>query len=482
MIVYLQNNLEKIRWGLLLVFIIGYAITYTRFSYAASTYLIYSVLAISSGAILLTQLKSYEKYYSAIWLVLGVFIIVYFIRFYWIAVDPMPVKIMLHPPIYKKMIQDNALFESYRISVISFIAFSVSIVACLYLLRNRYRPSVGPDSVTTGFDRFVIKGLLLSLPIFMLVLAVISHKYQIGKMGVDSGEPLPFRLKGIIFYARYIMIPLLIVLLIYLSGRSDHTLVARLGILLLLTHGVVDMLLRGSRSSLLLCLLLLLFLIMSGGLKLYRNEKILALFLLGLGLFMVPIMTEYRMQRVAQHLPVIDAISMSFSTLVSGGWTTLLGGIEFVLFRMPGIEAVSAIISMDAEPLGMRAIDVFQSKQGMAGYLTHDVYLYPQEVNNLAAPGFIGWLYLVRGVSAVAIGSIVLAIVVTVGWYSLDSGYLTCSPVAQTFFLWMLFHGLTEGTFDSMLFMLVVGVLTLLVVEVVLRIGSNTTYFQNTKD
>ena len=476
MLDYFHNNFEKMRWLLLLIFVIGYVITLERFSYIASDYLIYSVLAVSSCVVLLSQIKSYGTYYSAIWLTLGVFLVVYFVRFYWIAVDPLPVKTMLHTPVYNNMIQDAALFQGFRVSVISFIMLSVSISIMIFFSRDRKDNLVNQRGAITSFDWFNIKALIIFLPVLMLALAFISHKYHIGEMGADSGEPLPFRLKGVIFYARFIMLPLLIIFLIYLSERSGHKIVARFGVLFLLSHGVIDMLLRGSRSGLLLSALLLVFLVMSGGLKLHRNEKFLAVFVLIVGLFMVPIMTEYRAYRVVEHLPVVEAILTSISAIGNEWWGTLLSGIEFVLFRMPGIEAVSAIIGMDTVPLGMHAGEVFQSKQGVAGYLTHDVYLITRDANTLAAPGFIGWFYLVAGVPAAAIGSVMFAVIVVMGWRLLNDKYFICLPVARTFFLWMLFHALTEGTLDSMLYMLVVGMLTIFMIEFFMRVGGNVLY------
>ena len=451
----------------------GYAITYSRFSYIASDYFIYNLLAISICAVLLSQMKSYEIRYSALWLLLGIFVLVYFVRFYWIVVDPLPVKIMLHTPVYKKMIQDNALFEGFRISVISFAVLGLSISLFLFFLRYRKVSVKQTEPVVTGFYWFSAKSLALLLPLIMIALAIVSHKYHIGEMGADSGDPLPFRLKGVIFYARFIMIPLLIIWLIYLSGRSGHVFVARLGVVFLMLHGVIDMLLRGSRSSLLLSVLLLVFLVMSGGLKLYRKEKVVAFFVLIAGLFMVPIMTEYRMHRVVEHLPVMDAILTSFSVTGSEWWATLVRGIEFVLFRMPGIEAVSAMVSLDTEPLGMRIFDVLQDKQGVAGYLTHEIYLITRDANTLSAPSFVGWFYLVAGLPGVVVGSFLVTIVIIFGWEWLGSKYFICSSVARTFFLWVLFTGLTEGTLDSMSYMLVVGVFVLTAIEIAMRAGTH---------
>ncbi len=206
----------------------------------------------------------------------------------------------------------------------------------------------------------------------------------------------------------------------------------------------------------------------------------LAFVVLILGLFMIPIMTEYRQLRLLEHLTVIDALTTSVYHLGINSWSTLLAGVEFVLFRMPGVEAVSAIEamtrSMDLEPLGIHAIDVLKSKQGIAGYLTNVLYSIPVESNTLSAPSFVGWFYLVGGMPAVIAGAILLSILVIFGWRLLNSKSLVCRPVVQTFFLWVLFIALTDGVLDSMAFMIVVGVLVLVGFEIVMKLGGATYY------
>jgi len=477
--IYTEANIIKARWLILFLFVIGYIATYVRFLDSESSYLMLNGAALLSFGILLSQIKYYDKKYAAIWLALAVFLMVYFVRFYWIVLDPLPVKIMLPIPVYEIMIRDEALFQGFRVAVISFVTLCLSLSVLLFIAGMVKSSIQKSDNLNAdlGFHWFTAKSLIIFLPLLMLVLAYISHKYQIGEMGADSGEPLPYRLKGVIFYARFIMLPLLIIWLIYLSVRSGHILISRLGIALLLMHGVIDMLLRGSRSSLLLSVLLLVFFIIAGGLKLRRNEKILAFIILLAGLFMIPVMTEYRMYRVTENLSVTNALLTSLSVIGSDGLSTLFRGIEFVLFRMPGVEAISSMVSLDTEPLGMRAIEVLQDKQGVSGYLTHEVYGIEMDSFTLSAPGFVGWFYLVGGVPATIIGSIVLAVTIVVGWMLLGSRYLTCPPVIQTFFLWMLFHAITEGTLDSMMYMLVVGLFTLFIIEtVIMRLGRNVLY------
>lgn len=475
-----QNNIEKSRWAFLLVFVIGYAITFTKFPDESTEFLIFNLIAFFSCVVLLTQLNRYQSDYTAIWLVFILFIAIYFIRFYWIAIDSTAIQVMIPKRVYIRIMEDKTLIDGFKISVIAFSVFSAASATLLYFQQIKNKPESLNISESAAFQWLIAKALFIVVPVLMLIFAIITHKYRIGEMGAESGEPLPFRLKGVIFYARFILIPLMILLIIYLAGRHGHIIAARLGIFLFLTHGVVEMLLRGSRSSILLIVLLLLFMVMAGGLKVYRKEKFLAFFVLILGLFMVPVMTEYRMNRLVEELPIMESIFTAIYHVGINGWSTLLHGIEFVFFRMPGLEAVSAIEAMTKamalEPLGIQTFEILKSKQGVAGYLTNVLYFIPVEAATLSAPSYIGWFYIVGGVPAVIAGSTLLSIFVVVGWRLLNTNYLVCRPVILTFFLWVLFIAFTDGVLDSMTFMFVVGLIVLVVFEISMKLGARSYY------
>ena len=234
-------------------------------------------------------------------------------------------------------------------------------------------------------------------------------------------------------------------------------------------HGIIDMLLRNSRSSLLLAVLLLVFLILIDGIKLRRNEKVFFGVVVLLAFVMVPIMTEYRYIRVNYNLPHIEAFSNALNDVGRNWLMQLFKGLQFVFFRMPGIESLWCMIAWQGEPLGIHSIDVINSKNGIAGYLTYIIYPLRETDNTLLAPGFVGWFYLVAGLPAIVLGSIFAGALSVLGWKFLGRRYIESGPVAQVFFLWMFFLALTEGTLDSMRYMFFVGLITIAALEVGLR-------------
>lgn len=468
-----NEYIAKIKWALPLLFFFGYFLTLKYFDNNIVEYLTYNLLASISCAVLLTQIKSFEQKYTAVWIALILLLSGYFLRFYWITIDALPVRVMLAPDNpYLTMVNDrNALLQAFKLSVIAFTSFSFSAAALLFFMRKQnsqvYQHSASGNSTLSGL---IAKRSLLVIILLMLVLAYITYKYHIGEMGSPSREALPFRLKGVIFYARTIFIPLVILLSIYLAERSGHIIASRLGVLILIMHGVMDMLLRNSRSGLLLSLLLLVFLMLADGIKLRRKEKVFVGVMVMLAFFMIPIMTEYRQIRVNYNLPYIEAFSSALNVVGKDWLTQIFKGLQFIFFRMPGIESLWCMIANRAEPLGIHSIDVINSKNGIAGYLTYVIYpgmkAFP---NSLLAPGFCGWFYLVAGLPAIVLGSLFTGALSVLGWKFLDRRYFESGPVAQVFFLWMFFMVLTEGPLNSMVYMFLVGLITIMVLEAGLR-------------
>lgn len=470
----LELNIVKSRWILLLLFVIGYFLTRAYFNFSSSEYFIYNLLAFAACAVLFTQLKAFEQRYAAVWLVLVIIVTVYFVRFYWITIDPLPVRVMLPwYPYLDMVVKRHQLLYAFKLSVIAFATFCLCSAATLYLLRhwNVMHQEISQSDIRIHW--LAAKLLSIVLVPLMLGLYYVSYKYHIGEMGVAPGEVLPYRLKGVVFYGCTVFIPLLILLLVYSAERSGHNLISRLGILLLMFHGVIDMLLRGSRGSMLLSMLLLVFLVVAGGVRLKRNEKILIGMTIMVAFIMVPVMTVYRNQRVEHGLLLFDALNNAIRIVGDNWWETFSQGIKFVLFRMPGVESIWCLLGQGAKPLGMQSLEIFHSINGIAGYVTYHIYLFKLEENNLLAPSFVGWFYLVAGLPAVAFGGFFAAVLSVLGWNFLSCKHLESGPVSQVFILWMLFIAMTEGTIDTMWRMVLVGTVCLMGMELGLRIIKN---------
>lgn len=463
-----RQYLDRLKWLLLATFPIGYSLTFSLFRDNPVEYFVYTLAVACSCYILLLHIRLFEQHFVATWMVFILFVLLYFIRFYWIALDPTPVRDMLPWNPYKAMVESRvSQLQAFKLSVLAFVSFNLATTA--FVLYARKVGAIRQAVACSTWPVVLAKKILIAITLLAIFLAYLTYKFNIGEMGVSSGEPLPFRLKGVIFYARMVVVPLVILVGIYLAEQSGSFITSRVGVSILIVNGIADMMLRSSRSGLLLALVLMAFLILADGIKLRRKEKMIFVMLLPLAFILVPFMTEYRYIRMNSSLPHLEAFSGSLEVVKNKGLGQVLKGLQFVMFRMPGVESLWCMIAARAEPLGLHSIEIFGSKNGIAGYLTTTIYPMKVTDNTLLAPGFVGWFYLVGGAAAVVTGSILAGICSLKIWELLDKKYLATGPVAKVFFLWMLFLAFTEGTLDSMLYLLFAGLVTMTALEIGMR-------------
>lgn len=281
-------------------------------------------------------------------------------------------------------------------------------------------------------------------------------------MGVAPGEPLPFRLKGVIFYGRLVLLPLMVLAIIQIGNRLERKEYVWIGFALLAIHGASDMFIRVSRSSILLCMLLLAFLSVTGGFRLKRSTVLIGLGLALFTIYMMPIVMQYRLILILEpDVSLVTAFQRAFWSAQGSVMATFLNGLSTVYFRIPGIETTWAIVNTGTEPLGLNTFSAMRGSSGITGYLTHTLYRIEPNYFTLFAPGFVGWLYLVGGDIGVATGASVLAWVCVSLPCRLNYAGTDNGPLFNTFLLWILFLCLTDGTLDSNVLLLVSGVMTL---------------------
>lgn len=410
--------------------------------------------------VLLRRLGKLGPETAAVWLVLAIFLVFYFLRYPIIAFDPAPV-IATHPGSISDSFRDGGLGLNRALSM-SVLAFSIFCAVTTMLLSHESPLHVNAQPASDGRDERVIKFLLFFVPLLMLALGGLAYIYRIGQMGAPPGEPLPFRLKGVIFYGRLVLLPLMILAIIQLGNRLERREYIWIGFALLAMHGASDMFIRVSRSSVLQCVLLLAFLSVSGGLRLKRSIVLTGLGLAAWGIYMMPILMQSRLILISEpNIGPMQAFLNAFWSAQSAALDTFLKGLSTVYFRIPGIETTWAIDNTGVEPLGLNALSVVRGPSGIAGYLTHTLYRIEPNYFTLFAPGFVGWLYLVGGHIGVGIGAAILAWVCVSIPSRLNGANTGNGPLFNTFLLWMLFLCLTDGTIDGNVLLLTSGVVAL---------------------
>lgn len=454
-------RLPQLRWLILLAFPL--ASLFAKFITGSIEPVYYLGAAMAACAWLLYRLDSLHPDTIAVWLVVLTFLAVYYLRYPVLLLYPSFV-VSTHPdaiaPIF---LGDPAgLTNALKLSTFVFVVFCI--VAGGLIQRGAISSSATNLITPKGVDQ-IGRWLFISVSLLIIVLGYVAYAFKIGQMSVAPGEPLPFRLKGIVFYLRHVLIPLLILALICHAtfAKNRHFLYS--GLLLLVIHGISDAILRGSRSSLLLCLLLVFFLWASGGMRVRpKGAAILVGLLLG-AILLLPTIYQYRMLRFEPGVELMYMLSEAFRISNKNMLLVIEKSFETLYFRIPGIETTWAIGSLVNEPLGATFFDTIRNKFGVTGYLNFDIYRVPIEAYTLFAPGFVGWLYLLGGWIGLALGAVLIALLSVCLPRLIFRGYLRWPQLANTFFLWVLFISLTDGTLDSNFLLIATGIATLAALE-----------------
>ena len=445
------------RWLLLLSFPVATVLAFI--AGAGSGQMLWLSISMCACAYLLYRLDTVGPETMAVWLVLSVFLGFYFLRYPYLLFDPSPI-IGTHPNSISALFRDNGagLGKALAFSAVAFCSFCLT---CGALLGRLNAGHMQTNDMPREVSARMADVLMIAIPLMMLILGYVSYVHRIGQMGVPSGEPLPFRLKGIVFYGRTVVLPLMILALINFGTKLESRRLIWIGVGMLAVHGFSDMMLRGSRSSLLLCLLLVLFLIVGRGLRVRRlGLFILAALALG-AIWLMPMVMQYRILRMHSDAGMWVLMQQAFVASNDGALALLKHSLLTVYYRIPGIETIWAIINVDGKPLGSTWWPTVRSPFGMTGYLNFALYHVPLEANTLYAPGFVGWLYLAGGYAMLLLGPALLAwVCVHVPRRIFASGSPNAA-VVNAFLLWILFLTLTDGTMDANVLLIAAGLVAL---------------------
>jgi hypothetical protein len=422
-------------------------------------------------ALLLYRLDSFSPIATPTWLAIFLFLALYFVRLPFLLDDPTRLDMTFAVRLANYFHSGKPdLGLAFTYSMLVFVPFCVAAFGMLSLsgvTKNMGGKLFGEFSETrVARDGFIY---LICIIAIMLISSFVAYKYRIGQMGVDPGTPLPFRLKGIVFYGRAVILPLLILAVVYLGYETNKRWLLISALALLVAHGVSDMLLRGSRSSLMLVALLTVFLVASGGFRLRRGMLLLLGIVVAGAIWLMPVAMNYRILRMETDTGTFDLLLKAFSAGRSDVVAALMDGLTVIYYRIPGIETIWSIIGFNGEPLGQGVLQQMRTPFGITGYLNFDIYKIPMDIYMLYAPGFVGWLFLAGGQFGLILGGALLGIFCVVVPKLIYSFPLYCRPVANTFWMWLLFVCMTDATIDGNTLMLASGLVGLVLVEVMLR-------------
>jgi hypothetical protein len=480
--IQIENTVEASRasrrwaWHLInalvaIFFIAGYLSTRQAFRNQALQYLLLTILSLTFCNLLMSRLNRPIQVTFPVWILLLGFGVGYFLQFFLVVSDPFFVSTGQIPVVLDS--PAHVLIKVYTTTVLGFVTFCLT--SWLLLGRSRARESspTGTVQMTASAAKSTSSVLLVCILLLELIFGYISWVFDIAVMGAENAS-LPYRLAGVVFYTRSVLLPALILLVIWIADQHRLKRKLKLGIALLLAHGVLDALLRSSRSALLYSLLGLLFLtILTGRFTRRRLQVIGAGVLLSLLLF--PVFTAYRYARLASNLiEVIPALRAGLATLPDAGTSEELASntLSSIVFRVTGVNSMLEIMENGRRPLGLlhasRATDFFNN----------EITYLPPDALSANAPSLVGWFYLLGGNEFVVIGMFCFLVGVHLVWNSLRTSNLRSRWVAKASFLVLLIPAAVDGALDLLTWSFMMLGLSIAIAEWLLCRASHSKYLR----
>lgn len=426
------------RWLILLIFLAGYLLSFSKLDGYEIKYALLTIACISACYLLINNIhQPLDK--PPLLLLFGIFIL-FFVQSYWIALFPAITEDFWFSHLRWIAYSPEVLYKTFALISYSFITFCIT---SYIMLRKPLYSRTNTFSKQFDYNKVVL--ILIPLIIILMVFtSYIMYATGICRMGEETVY-LPLRLAGFIFHIRLTLLPALIILLIWCSDKSGDKKRFILGITLLILHGFSDSLLRSSRGSLfILFILLTLFLLITGR---FNKQRVgLTIIVLLLTIFLWPVISSYRHVRKADYTKPIKSSLFEAVDDMSYGETTYaektIIAIESIIFRY-GMHDLLPIIASEPEPLGIRAINT-----SVVNFYTHDVLGYSTDHIHTSGTSFIGWFYLVGRYPFVIIGICIFTALAWILWSAISNMQLLSEPVAKAMYLLYILELCSGGSLD----------------------------------
>lgn len=317
-------------------------------------------------------------------------------------------------------------------------------------LSTTIRPRVIPRTVG---QRLIVTLLLTSVALAAL-LSGVAYIYGIGRQGQFNEQSLPFKLAGMVVYAKTAVLPALLLLQVYWAEASGRRRLARVGALVLIALGLMDMFMLDSRGAAMKHVLLLVLVWWLAGFRLLPLDRTVLLVFLAVLLAAIQMVTSVRLYGEQTAGLSIDQI---------------LQGLNFVLLRITGVDQLMVIQYLGSPIPWDEVWDVLTSPRGISGYYTTALLGVDENLPQTFAPSGLGWFYLVGGLPGILIGAAVIGFAATTLWTALDRVFAGCAPVIKSFFLVTLLMIVSEGSMEAPLVSFLITAFSLKLIDLARR-------------
>jgi hypothetical protein len=459
------------RWLVLAVFPLGYLGTAPVLHYYRGQLLAWTVVATIACALLLTRKRTLKISTWPSWILLGAFMLGYYLKFYVFvplaAAPTLPVFFVIPSQQLNQFADPRIAMDAFRLTT---IGFTVYCLTYFLLLRNVDQGESSYRRVRRKDIQYVVRVAIIGSLILLGGTTAIAVVMNALGAGIEA-EQHGFRILGWVFYSRAVLLVVLMLLVLQAALVTGSRRWLHWAVGLLSALALSELLIRSTRASIVTTAIaaFLMYSIVKD--RIDRKAVLYFLALFAVALFMFPVVTHYRSLRIMEEAVGLDVLARAFTLALenTSAVDSMLFGTAAVLTRFIGIDSVVSLTN-EQTWLGFRGFLTYHSSTGpMSHYFTRVVMGVPDDVVHSDAPSLLGWFLITGGVWGLTLG---FAAYLTFGWLLwmwIWNSNLLVKPLAQVQFLllWLLLS--SEGTLDGLNFWIAALVTSLVACELFLR-------------
>lgn len=327
---------DMVRIGLFLMIPVGYAMTHQFYEQQQDEYLALNVLDFVVMLLLLMSLPRIRPANIMICILLMIFAVGYFFKFYWLAymfehgASAQDLALLFLE--YSKWLTRDLAYQAFETLAFSFAIFGISSVLWLRIFAHQSAP--GAPLPACRIDAAHVQRILLVALLCAVVSGIPRYVFHLG--APDQGLQLPFHLQGVLFFINQSVTPCLIGLALVLAMRSEETRLVRKVLGWFVIWSLLQFALFTSKSVLLLPLLWYALARMAGGIRDTFIDRLIAaaaaLFVLAF-----PFLNLYRLAKSTPGVEVAGQLFDQLSFYIQTIAPDMSSLSDFVLFGLSGI-------------------------------------------------------------------------------------------------------------------------------------------------
>jgi len=399
-----------------------------------------NIISLSAFAMLMTRLNKPFRETLWVWVILCVFCVGYFFKTLLIAsyLDDADIINLINPE--WGWLSAFSLSRGYYWITLAFVVFCVTSWLLLGTTKSVYLREKVIESKRGSYHRTM--SFLLVITILSIFLMLLRVKLGIGIMGVQT-DRLPFRMDTIIFRLQSYVLPVLFLLVVWVTERERWWRGWLMALACLLLYICLLSIVVASRAGLVNFALYTLCLWMVCGFLSWKRMSIVAL--MGSGtLAFFPFVTAIRGARMGGDLSLISSLQIATGQFGGVDWVEMMRFVaNHIILRVGGADGVWFVQGYAPDILSADWGGQGSILDGVVGFYTRNI-VGVTHAADFRSPGIIGALMLLGGFFGVVVLWPILLWLIHFIWTRFTRW--NTSPVILATFACFLFGFMSEGT------------------------------------